>query len=154
MFDILYYLTLILPLLRFVSAECDDLCHSYLAALQSCKSSSNVLVPGTKMDSNTINCMCTSKSSLADMNACLGCTEANPTNDFNYVVSNAWVTTCNADAQFGVKQAALCWQSQPDIFIPCISNTSGGGSEGGSTNGGSRATTTSSSGGTTSSSSR
>lgn len=86
------------------------------------------------------------------MNACLGCEEANPVTDFNYVVSNAWVTTCKADVQFGDQQAVLCWEGQPTNFIPCVSKTTGSGSAGGSTNGGGAVTTTSSSGGPTASS--
>ena len=154
MFRNLSYLTLLLPLLRLVFAQCDSVCNSYNNALGSCQSSSNVTSPGANMDSNTIKCMCTSKSNVTDMNACLGCEEANPVTDFNYVVSNAWVTTCKADVQFGDQQAVLCWEGQPSNFIPCVSKTTGSGSAGGSTNGGGAVTTTSSSGGPTGSSSR
>lgn len=151
-------LSLLLPLLRLVSAQCDSVCSSYNNALKSCQGTSNVTALGTNMDSKTVNCMCSSKSNENDMNACYGCEEQNLTTDFDYIVSNAWITTCKADVQFGDQQAALCWQGQPTNFIPCVSKTtgsgSGSGSSGGGTSGGGAGTTTASSAGPTGSSSR
>lgn len=147
------YLPLLLSLLRLVSAQCDSVCNSYNNALKSCQGSNNVTALGTKIDSKTIDCMCTSKSNESDMNACYGCEEQNLTTDFDYIVSNAWITTCKADTQFGDQQAALCWEGQPTNFIPCVSKTTGSGS-GGTMNGGGGATTTGSSAGPTGSSSR
>lgn len=154
MFRIISYLPLLLPLLGLVSAQCDSVCNNYNNALRSCQGSSNVTALGTKMDSKTVNCMCTSKSNESDMNACYGCEEQNLTTDFDYIVSNAWITTCKADVQFGDQQAALCWQGQPTNFIPCVSKTTGSGSSGGGTSGGGAGTTTGSSAGPTGSSNR
>lgn len=154
MLRIISCLSLLLPLLCLVSAQCDSACSSYNDALKACQGSSNVTALGTKMDSKTVNCMCTSKSNESDMNACLGCNEQNLTIEFDYIVSNAWITTCKADVQFGDQQAALCWQGQPTNYLPCVSKTTGSGSSGGGTSGGGAGTTTGSSAGPTGSGSR
>lgn len=146
MYRFLVYITLSLPFVSIlVSADCSA-CNSYNNAIQSCQTNSHVTAPGTSMDSNTIHCMCSSKSNLTDMNACQGCAEADPTLNLlsTVLVLSAWATTCQADVQFGDKQAALCWQSQPDNSIPCVSKSDGSGGTGGSTNSGSGGSTTSS----------
>ena len=145
MFRFLVYITLSLPLLStLVSADC-PVCNSYTNALRSCQtSSSHVTQVGTSMDSNTIHCMCSSKSNETDMNACQGCAETDPSPDLLSAVLAAWVVTCQADMQFGDKQAALCWQSQPSNYIPCVSKSDGSGGTGGSTGSGSGGSTTSS----------
>ena len=140
---LLSYLTLFLPLLpTLISAQCAS-CDSYTSALKSCQTSSNVTAVGTQMDPTTIRCMCSSKSGTTDMNACQGCLMATPDTDVSPTVLLAWTTTCTADSQFGDKQAAICWQSQPDNFIPCVSKNSGGsgGGSGGTSGGGDVATT-------------
>lgn len=154
MFCFSFYVTLLLPILpTLVSANCTA-CDSYTSALRSCGSRINVTAVGTATDSSTIHCMCTSKSGLTDMNACKDCIEADPSPDLLSAVLLAWTTTCQADAQFGDKQAALCWESQPSNAIPCFSRDAESGSTGGSTNGGSDVATTSASGGTTAPTSR
>ena len=141
MFCFSVYVTLLLPALpTLISANCAA-CDSYTSALASCGSGINVTAVGTKTDSSTIHCMCTSKSSVTDMNACQACIEADPSTDLLPGVLFAWTTTCQADVQFGDKQAALCWESQPSNAIPCFSRGAGGGSTGGSTNDGSDVTT-------------
>ena len=132
------FFLLILPTL--ITADCAA-CDSYTSALQACQTSSNVTAVGTSMDANTIHCMCTSKSHVTDMNACQVCVESDQTTDVLSAPLFAWTTTCQADAQFGDKQAALCWQSQPSNDIPCVSK-SGGSASGGSTNSGSGGGTT------------
>ena len=142
MFRLLVYITLSLPYIAtLVSADC-AVCDSYNNALQSCQSRSKVTQVGTSMDSNTIHCMCSSKSNVTDMNACQGCAEADPSPDLLTAALYAWITTCQADIQFGDKQAALCWQSQPNNYIPCVSKSDGSGGTGGSTNSGSGGSTT------------
>ena len=148
MFRFLVYITLASSFVStLVSADCPA-CDSYNDALRSCQTSSTAV--GTSTDSTTIHCMCSSKSNVTDMNACQGCAETDPSLDLAPTVLAAWTTTCQADVQFGDKQAALCWQSQPSNYIPCVSKSDGsggtGGSEGssGSTNSGSGASTTSS----------
>ena len=137
MFCFSFYVTLLFPILpTLISANCAA-CDSYTSALGSCRSSANVTAVGTTTDSSTIHCMCTSKSSLTDMNACQACIEADPSPDLLPTVLLAWTTTCRADVQFGDKQAALCWESQPSNAIPCFSRNTGSDSTGGSTNGGS-----------------
>ena len=142
MFHFPSYAALLLSLLpALISAECAA-CDSYSSALHSCQSSSNVTAVGTAMDTSTIHCMCTSRSGVTDMDACQACIEADPLTTLLPSVLFAWTETCSADAQFGDKQAALCWGSQPSNFIPCVSKSGGSGSGSGSTNGGSGGSTT------------
>lgn len=139
MFRLLVYATLSLAFVSsLVSADCAG-CDSYNNAIKTCQTSSQVTQIGTKMDSNTIHCMCSSKSNITDMNACKDCAEGDPTLNLVSLVSvlAAWATTCQADIQFGDKQAELCWQSQPSNYIPCVSKSDGSGGTGGSTNSGS-----------------
>ena len=146
MIRFLAYITLSLSFIStLVSADCPA-CDSYNKALQACQTSSNVTEVGTKMDSTTIHCMCSSKSNVTDMNACQGCAEADPSLTLlsTALVLSAWTTTCQADVQYGDKQAALCWQSQPSNYIPCVSKSDGSGGTGGSTNSGSGGSTSSS----------
>ena len=145
MLRFLIHITLSLAFVStLASADC-DVCDSYNGALQSCQTtSSNVTEVGTSMDSTTIHCMCSSKSNVTDMNACQGCAEADPDSDLLATVLFAWITTCQADVQFGDKQAALCWQSQPSNYIPCVSKSDGSGGTSGSTSSGSGGSTTNS----------
>ena len=127
MLRFLVYITLSLPFIStLVSADC-AVCDSYTNALQSCQTKSKVAEVGTSMDSTTIHCMCSAKSNETDMNACQGCAEADPSTNLLTAVLFAWITTCQADVQFGDKQAALCWQSQPSNYIPCVSKSDGSG---------------------------
>ena len=141
----------ILPVL--ISAQCAA-CDSYTNALESCQTSVNVTAVGTKTDSTTIHCMCTSRSNVTDMNACQGCVESSPSTLFNAGVLLAWTTTCQADASFGDKQAALCWESQPSNSIPCTSEDNGSGSGNGGTNSGGTVATSTASAGAASSANR
>ena len=146
MFRFIVYITFPLSFLPIlVSADCPA-CDSYNSALQACQTSSKVTEVGTQMDSTTLHCMCSSKSNVTDMNACQGCAEADPSLNLlsTTLVLSAWTTTCQADVQFGDKQAALCWQSQPSNYIPCVSKSDGSGGTSGSTNSGSGGSTTSS----------
>ena len=81
------------------------------------------------MDTTTVHCMCTTNSASATINTCVGCMESNPTDtdnaDIDGIALAAWVTTCKADGQFGEQQAALCWQSQPTDYMPCVEKTGG-----------------------------
>ena len=141
MFHFLIYTTLSFPFIStFVSADC-TVCDSYTNALKSCQTSSHVTLVGTSMDSTTIHCMCSSKSNQTDMNACQSCAESDQSLDLDTAVLFAWIKTCQADVQFGDKQAALCWQSQPNNYIPCVSKSDGSGGTGGSTNSGSGGST-------------
>ena len=115
-----------------IYAQCTS-CDSYTNALNSCQKSSKLYAVGSPMDTASIKCMCTQKTDVTDMNVCLACLEADPQSNIVSSVVSSWITTCNADAQFGDKQAVLCWQSQPDNSIPCYTNSGGsGGSNGGS----------------------
>ena len=136
MFRLLIYTTLSLASLStLVFADCSA-CASYDNAIKTCQTSSHIIQVGTTMDSNTIHCMCSSKSNVTAMNACQACCEADPSLTLLSTVSvlAAWAATCQADIQFGDKQAALCWQGQPDNYIPCVSKSDGHGGTGGSTN--------------------
>lgn len=136
-----------------VSAQCAA-CDSYTAALKSCQTTSaNVTEVGTTMDSTTIHCMCTSDSGDTDMNACEACVESTPSTNIEITVLAAWTTTCQADGQFGVQQAAACWESQPSNDLPCVSKTGGSGSgsvDGGTESGGDVAATSTLAGATSS----
>ena len=136
MFRLLVYATLSLVFVStLVSADC-PVCDSYDNAIKYCQTSSHITQIGTTMDPSTIHCMCTSKSNVTDMNACKDCAEGDPSINLVSLVSvlAAWATTCQANIQFGDKQAALCWQSQPSNYIPCVSKSDGAGGTGGSTN--------------------
>ena len=116
-----------------IVAQCSA-CTSYIAALKSCqKTSANVTQVGSTMDTDTVHCMCTSSSSYAEMNSCTGCTYSDSSlyEDLDALVLFAWTTTCDADEQYGDKQAAACWHSQPSDYVPCVSKT-GGNTGGGS----------------------
>lgn len=110
-----------------VSADCAGPCDSYNNGLRSCQTKNSVVAVGSPMDSNTIHCMCSSKSNLTDMDTCLACLEANPSTDTTSAILLAWTNTCKAELEFGDKQAALCWQNQPDNTIPCSSKSDGYG---------------------------
>ena len=130
------YVTLSLSLLSTpISADCPA-CDPYNSALQACRTKSDVTAVGTPMDSTTIHCMCSSKSNQTDMNACQSCAETDPSVPLLSGVLFAWISTCQAQIKFGDKQAALCWQSQPGNFIPCVSRSDGNSGTGGSTNSG------------------
>ncbi len=149
MFRFFSSIALLLSLLpTLISAQCAA-CDSYTNALSSCQTSSNVTEVGTKMDTGTIKCMCSTKSSVTDMNACQGCTLSDPSVDFDESVLLAWTTTCQADGQLGDKQAAICWESQPSNDIPCFSKSSGTtGGDSSTSGGGDVSPTTLSAGGT------
>lgn len=127
----------LLSLPAIISAQCAA-CDTYTAALVSCqKTDANVTAVGTVMDTTTLSCMCSTSSTLSDMNACLGCEESSPNVTFDPTILQAWINTCKANAQFGNQQAANCWESQPSDDLPCFSNTPGAGNLGSGTNGGS-----------------
>ena len=159
MYCLLSAVALFLPILpSLISAQCAA-CDSYTAALKSCQTTSaKVNVIGTTMDSTTLHCMCTTKSNVTQMNACQGCEESSPNASLDIILLSVWTATCAADGQFGDQQALLCWESQPDNFLPCLSKTSGGGSGsgnvGGGTTGGGDVASTSAVAGATSSSPR
>ena len=109
-----------------IAAQCSA-CNSYSDALKSCqKTGANVTAIGGNMDTSTVHCMCVSSSSYREMNTCAGCAEtSDQTTLLDIEILLAWSTTCDADNQFGDKQAAACWQSQPDDYVPCVSDTGG-----------------------------
>ncbi|CAF9938618.1 MAG: hypothetical protein ALECFALPRED_007750 [Alectoria fallacina] len=157
MFSLLPAVALFLPLLpTLISAQCAA-CDSYSAALKSCQTTSAQIVDvGSTMDSTALDCMCTSRSNVTDMNTCLACDEANLSTVLNIAVLNAWTMTCTADARFGDQQAVNCWESQPGSIVPCVSPSSGSGngSEGSDTDSGSDVATSASTGPTSLASSR
>ena len=151
MIRLLPIVALLLPFLpNLISAQCAA-CDSYTAALHSCQTTSaNVTAVGTTMDSTTLHCMCTSKSSVTGMNACLACEESDPSPSLDSTVLLAWTNTCKADGQYGDQQAATCWASQPSNDLPCFSNIGGNGGAAGGTNSGGDVAPTGTSAGATS----
>ena len=150
MFSLLSSVAILLTILpALISAQCAT-CDSYTNALESCQTSINVTAVGTKTDSNTIHCMCSVNSNVTDMSACQACIESNPSTLLNAGVLLAWTTTCQVDASYGDKQAALCWASQPSNDIPCFSEDNGsngsGSGSGGTNSGGTVASSTASAG--------
>lgn len=139
-FYLLSYFILTLPLLpALVSSDCVATCDSYNNGLRSCQTKNSVVAVGSPMDSNTIHCMCSAKSNLTDMDTCMACLEETPSTNTTSAILLAWSYTCKAQLQFGDKQAALCWQNQPDNTIPCSTKSDGyGGAPNGTTGSASR----------------
>lgn len=146
MFQFYFLIVLLLPILpTCVSAQCAA-CSSYTNALSSCQSSAKDYETGSTMNTATIHCMCSTNSNQTDMTACELCVESNPSSTLVASVLSAWTTTCQADATFGDNQAVLCWESQPDNDIPCLTKSDGSGNGSSGAAGGDVASSTASAG--------
>lgn len=142
MYLFLFTALFFLHLPHLIAAQCPA-CTSYTAALTSCQSkttSGNLTTTGSTIDTATVDCMCVSSSSTAQMNTCQGCalSSISSTTADNYVDTSlllSWYYVCKAKDQWGDQQGVACWEGQPLDFVPCVSNTVKKG--GGSTSGGS-----------------
>lgn len=129
--------TLVLP--HLIAASQCPTCDSFSAALKSCQTPGlNITDVGSKMNTETVHCMCVSSSSTTKTDDCLSCAgSANEVTDVgstdqvtvDVVALLAWYDVCYADDRWGDQQAVACWEGLLDGSASCYEKTSGKGSD-------------------------